>query len=204
MPCQNPSKWIIKITKCTEEIAKAIRWELDINFEHYSQWHLGNSREKLLEDAAQYLMHKRYTLDVVDVCLQAAPNALGINVTVYQNSQRFIKIAPLPCTNYYAKDAPDVYLVHFHAEQHKNHIMGHFNAIVNNALPIKHVPTATYSIPPSVPEVSSTSSHFDIPQAVARNSKSKTAIIDMSIMQDIPTKYVSKVPFDINGSKNIL
>ena len=85
-----------------------------------------------------------------------------------------------------------------HAEQDKNHIMDHFDATANHALPIKHVPTATYSVPSPVPEVSSTSSHFDIPQAVTSNSKAKTAITDMSLMEDIPTEYASKVPFDIN------
>ena len=82
--------------------------------------------------------------------------------------------------------------------------MDHFNAIVNNALPIRHIPTATYAVPPSVPEVSSTPYHFDIPQAVARNSKPKTAITDMYLMEDISTEYVSKVAFDINGSKKYL
>ena len=147
---------------------------------------------------------QKYTLDVVDVCVQAASNVLEINVTIYQNIQAFVQITPIPCTTYYAKDAPDAYLVHSHTEQDKNHIIDHFNAIVNHASPIKHFPTATYSIPSPVPEVNSTSSHFDIPQAVASNSKAKTAIIDMSLMEDFPTEYVSKVQFDINGSKNII
>ena len=111
---------------------------------------------------------------------------------------------PIPCTNYYAKDAPDVYFLDSHAEQDKNHIVDHFNVIVNYALPIKHVPTATYSVPSSVPEDSSTSSHFVIPQGVPSNSKNKTAIIDISLMEDILTEYVSKVPFDIYGRKTIL
>ena len=50
-----------KITRCTEKIAKAIRWELDIIFEHYSQWHLGSSREKL----RQMLLNTWSTNDIL-------------------------------------------------------------------------------------------------------------------------------------------
>ena len=73
--------------------------ELKDSLSFYSDFTTQNPMD-LLNDAWQYLSMKRntYTLEVVDVIVCAAANALNLNIKIFQEQERFLKILAIEPT----------------------------------------------------------------------------------------------------------
>ena len=55
------------------------------NSEEYSKFHT-NSKRQLISDMLKYLNDRIYTIDIVDVAVQACANALKVNLYIYERT----------------------------------------------------------------------------------------------------------------------
>ena len=68
-----------------DQISDKIFDEICDNSELYSQFHTC-SRQKLIGDTLKYLNNRMYTIDVVDIVVQACANALKLNINIYERT----------------------------------------------------------------------------------------------------------------------
>ena len=66
-----------------DEICDKIFEEVCDNSEEYSKFHT-NSKRQLISDMLKYLNDRIYTIDIVDVAVQACANALKVNLYIYE------------------------------------------------------------------------------------------------------------------------
>ena len=66
-----------------DQILDKIFDEICDNSEMYTVFHT-NSKCQLISDTLKYLNHHMYTMDIVDVVVQACANALKINLYIYE------------------------------------------------------------------------------------------------------------------------
>ena len=69
-----------------DQISDKIFDEICDNSEMYTVFHM-NSKRQLISDTLKYLNHRIYTMDIVNVVVQACANALKINLYIYMNGQ---------------------------------------------------------------------------------------------------------------------
>ena len=62
-----------------DQISDKIFDEICDNSEIYTQFHM-NSKRQLIGDTLKYLNNRMYTIDVVDIVVQACANALKVNI----------------------------------------------------------------------------------------------------------------------------
>ena len=66
-----------------DQISDKIFDEICDNSKMYTAFHT-NSKRQLISDTLKYLNHCIYTMDIVDVVVQACANALKINLYIYE------------------------------------------------------------------------------------------------------------------------
>ena len=66
-----------------DQISDKIFDEICDNSEIYTQFHM-NSKRQLIGDTLKYLNNRMYTIDVVDIVVQACANALKVNIYIYE------------------------------------------------------------------------------------------------------------------------
>ena len=66
-----------------DEISDKIFEEVCDNAEEYSKFHT-NSKRQLISDMLKYLNDRIYTIDIIDVAVQACANALKVNLYIYK------------------------------------------------------------------------------------------------------------------------
>ena len=62
----------------------------------YTAFHT-NSKHQLISDTLKYLNHRMYTMDIVDVVVQACANALKINLYIYERTGSRSILIPTYC-----------------------------------------------------------------------------------------------------------
>ena len=68
-----------------DQISDKIFDEICDNSELYSQFHTC-SKQELIGDTLKYLNGRMYTIDVVDIVVQACANALKVNLNIYEHT----------------------------------------------------------------------------------------------------------------------
>ena len=63
------------------------------NSEEYSKFHT-NSKRQLISDMLKYLNDRIYTIDIVDVAVQASANALKVNLYIYEQTEPKVILIP--------------------------------------------------------------------------------------------------------------
>ena len=63
------------------------------NAEEYSKFHT-NSKWQLISDMLKYLKDWIYTIDIVDVAVQACANALKVNLYIYERTGPKVILIP--------------------------------------------------------------------------------------------------------------
>ena len=76
-----------------DEICDKIFEEVCDNSEEYSKFHT-NSKQQLISDMLKYLNDKIYTIDIVDVAVQACANALKVNLYIYERTGPKVILIP--------------------------------------------------------------------------------------------------------------
>ena len=80
-----------------DQISDKIFDEICDNSEMYTAFHT-NSKRQLISDTLKYLNHRMYTMDIVDVVVQACANALKINLYIYEWTGSRSILIPTYCT----------------------------------------------------------------------------------------------------------
>ena len=76
-----------------DEISDKIFEEVCDNAEEYSKFHT-NSKWQLISDMLKYLNDRIYTIDIVDVAVQACANALKVNLYIYEQTGPKVILIP--------------------------------------------------------------------------------------------------------------
>ena len=63
------------------------------NAEEYSKFHT-NSKRQLISDMLKYLNDRIYTINIVDVAVQACANALKVNLYIYERTGPKVILIP--------------------------------------------------------------------------------------------------------------
>ena len=76
-----------------DEICDKIFEEVCDNAEEYSKFHT-NSKQQLISYMLKYLNERIYTIDIVDVAVQACANALKVNLYIYERTGPKVILIP--------------------------------------------------------------------------------------------------------------
>ena len=79
-----------------DQISDKIFDEICDNSEMYTAFHT-NSKCQLISDTLKYLNHHMYTMDIVDVVVQACANVLKINLYIYERTGSRSILIPTYC-----------------------------------------------------------------------------------------------------------
>ena len=78
---------------------------------------------------SDYFQRGSYSTGVVDVCIGATANGLGVNLNVVQKNQRTVSLTHYDC-NYY-KSSMNLFLLFIPPSKKGKHLHGHYNCYVN-------------------------------------------------------------------------
>ena len=79
-----------------DQILDKVFDEICDNSKMYTVFHT-NSKRQLISDTLKYLNHHIYTMDIVDVVVQACANALKINLYIYEQTGSRSILIPTYC-----------------------------------------------------------------------------------------------------------
>ena len=83
----------LNVNYMIDEICDKIFEEVCDNSEEYSKFHT-NSKRQLISDMLKYLNDPIYTIDIVDVAVQACANALKVNLYIYEQTGPKVILIP--------------------------------------------------------------------------------------------------------------
>ena len=76
-----------------------------------------------------YFQRGSYSTRVVDVCIRATVNALGVNLNVVQKNQRTVSLTCYNCNHY--KSSMNLFLLFIPPSKKGKNLDGHYNCYVN-------------------------------------------------------------------------
>ena len=76
-----------------------------------------------------YFQRGSYSTRVVDVCIGATANALGVNLNVVQKNQRTVSLTRYDCNRY--KSSMNLFLLFIPPSKKGKNLDGHYNCYVN-------------------------------------------------------------------------
>ena len=86
--------------------------------------------EDFLELCSDFFQRGSYTLEVVDICIGATANALGVNLNIIQKNQKTFTLTSSDCTRY--KSSINVFILFFPPSCKKGkNLDAHYNCYVN-------------------------------------------------------------------------
>ena len=83
----------LNVNYTIDEICNKIFEEVCDNAEEYSKFHT-NSKWQLISDMLKYLNDQIYTINIVDVAVQACANALKVNLYIYERTGPKVILIP--------------------------------------------------------------------------------------------------------------
>ena len=193
---------LLVIKKCLEvnfdikrdekNIACKIWKELKDSLSIYSDFTTQNPMDSL-NDAWRYLSMKRntYTLEVVDVIVCAAANALNINIKIFQEQEGFLKNLAIEPTR--TLSPATVYMLFVRDSKpllDPRNTNAHYNAIVNTAL--NKDPDFDHQYVDET-EVSPELSKYNVSHA------GETFYFTDELFNFVVTKKVQQLPYNIDG-----
>ena len=121
--------WDLDIQYLLDEISDKIFDEICDHSELYTQFHT-NSKQELISDTLKYLNNWMYTIDVVDIVIQACANALKINLYIYEHTGSRSILIPT-----YSKcpSNRNIFLLYNHLGESSHGGGDHYSAIVEDS-----------------------------------------------------------------------
>ena len=110
-----------------EKLIKKLMNKLYERVNYYSSFHQGGI-QKLLKDAKKFIKKRKYSLDVVDVCIAATANALKVNLYIFEKINNKVQIIKHKCS---CVDTDKTIYLHYTHTPNTNHLGDHYDAIVN-------------------------------------------------------------------------
>ena len=81
-------------------LAHEVMTEIQNHIPFYGTFHDSPSEEEFLTSCSDYFQRGSYSMGVVDVCIGATANALGVNLNVVQKNQRTVLLTRYDCNHY--------------------------------------------------------------------------------------------------------
>ena len=87
-----------------------------------------SSEEEFIALCADFFQRGSYTTDVVDVCIGATANALGVNLNIIEKSSKTVSLSRFDCIQY--KSSLNLFLHYFPPSKKGKNLDGHYNCYV--------------------------------------------------------------------------
>ena len=110
-------------------LAHEVMTEIRNHVQFYRTFHDSSSEEEFLTSCSDYFQRGSYSTGVVDVCIGATANALGVNLNVVQKNQRTVSLTHYDCNRY--KSSMNLFLLFIPPSKKGKNLDGHYNCYVN-------------------------------------------------------------------------
>ena len=110
-------------------LAYEVMTEIQNHVRFYGNFHDSSSEEEFLTSCSDYFQRGSYSTGVVDVCIGATANALGVNLNVVQRNQRTVSLTHYDCNRY--KSSMNLFLLFIPPSKKGKNLDGHYNCYVN-------------------------------------------------------------------------
>ena len=111
-------------------LAHDVMSEIRNHVRFYQEFDDSSSKEDFLLLCSDFFQRGSYTLEVVDVCIGATANALGVNLNVIQKNQKTYSLTSYDCTRY--KSSNNLFILFVPPSCKKgNNLDAHYNCYVN-------------------------------------------------------------------------
>ena len=110
-------------------LAHKVMTEIRNHVRFYGTFHDSSSEEEFLTSCSDYFQRGSYSTGVVDVCIGATANALGVNLNVVQKNQRTVSLTRYDCNRY--KSSMNLFLLFIPPSKKGKNLDGHYNCYVN-------------------------------------------------------------------------
>ena len=145
----------VEVLKCT------ILNEMYNCMDYYAGFHpMGKTPRNVLLDAEKNFKYRCYTMDIVDVCIAATANALGVYLYIYEEIGNQAVIIQQLCA--FQSTQKGIFLRYHHDRNDPKNLMAHYDAIVDIPCPstshcelLEGIPMLQVSCQSPTPETSS-------------------------------------------------
>ena len=96
----------------------------------YRDFENSSSKQEFLTSCADFFQRASYSTEVVDVCIGATSNALGVNLNVVQKYQKMVTLTRYDSNRY--KSTINLFLLYVPPSKKGKNLDGHYNYYVNN------------------------------------------------------------------------
>ena len=125
-------KWDLSIDYSLDEIKEKILNEVIDNLDFYKNYHTGN-KLKLVQDTLAYMNLNKFTLDVVDVVVNACANSLDINMYIFSRNGDDALLLPTLSRNHVPKN--QCIFLKYDRFGGDIHVGDHYSPIVHQPFP---------------------------------------------------------------------
>ena len=110
-------------------LAHEVMTEIRNHTRFYRDFENSSSEQEFLTSCADFFQRGSYSIEVVDVCIGATSNALGVNLNVVQKSQKTVTLTRYDCNRY--KSSINLFLLYVPPSKKGKNLDGHYNCYVN-------------------------------------------------------------------------
>ena len=118
-----------RVNKEMAVLAHEVMTEIRNHIRFYGTFHDSSSEEEFLTSCSDYFQRGSNSTGVVDVCIGATANALGVNLNVVQKNQRTVSLTHYDCNHY--KSSMNLFLLFIPPSKKGKNLDGHYNCYVN-------------------------------------------------------------------------
>ena len=110
-------------------LAHEVMTEIRNHSRFYREFENSSSEQEFLTSCADFFQRGSYSTEVVDVCIGATSNALGVNLNVVQKCQKTVTLTRYDCNRY--KSSINLFLLYVPPSKRGKNLDGHYNCYVN-------------------------------------------------------------------------
>ena len=122
-----------------EEMKVSILNEMYNQMDYYAGFHpTGKCARNVLLDAEKIFQYKLHTTDIVDVCIAATANTLGVNLYIYEEIGTQAVIIQQPCA--FQTTQKGIFLHYHHDVNDPKNLIAHYDAILDIPPPPGQLP----------------------------------------------------------------
>ena len=143
------------------------------NHTQFNDFNDSASEDKFLMSCSDFFQRGSYSTEVVDVCIGATANALGVNLNVVQKNQKTVSLTHYDCNRY--KSRINLFLLFIPPTTKRKSLDAYYNCYVNQDF-FKHNKVVissliVKSVEDNQPEVASPTSGDNVSHSSIENSK---------------------------------
>ena len=109
-------------------LAHEVMTQIRSNIRFYKDFHSDMSKEEFLTACSDFFQRGAYSHEVVDVCIGATANALGVNLNVVQKNPKTVALTRYDCKLY--KSSMNLFVIYYTPSKKGKNLDGHYNCYV--------------------------------------------------------------------------